>query len=88
MREREHPKTKGLTLMLKPRWLGSTHTLYRRSAEEEGMSRDLQKILFFPLNGEQKQNSAKSFGICSSFSLLRQVYPELSAIHRTGALAL
>ena len=79
---RECPKTEGLTLMLKVRHLGSTHTLVRQAEREKGVSRDLQ-FLSFPPN-----RNAQSSGVCSSFSLLRQLYPELATVHKTGALAL
>ena len=80
------PKTEGLTGMLKMRQLGST--LLQRCAErEKGVSHDLQAVLSFPLNGKRKQNSEQPFGI-RSYSLLRQVYPELSMINGTGALTL
>jgi len=46
------------------------------------------QFLSFPLNGKQKKNNTKSSGVCSSSSLLRTGYPELSMLHRTEALTL
>lgn len=75
------PKTESLTLMLKVRWLGSTHTVQRQAERERGTSHDLRAVFSFALNGKQKYNHEKSSGACSS-SLLTQVY------HRIGALTL
>ena len=60
-------ETEGLTLKLKARWSGNTHTANTSNKIRE-QSRDLQTILSFPLN-------AVSCGVCSS-SLLRARYPE------------
>lgn len=75
------PKNESLTLMLKVRWLGSTHTVQRQAERERGTSHDLRAVFSFALNGKQKYNHEKSSGACSS-SLLTQVY------HRIGALTL
>ena len=48
-------KTEGLTLMLKARWLLSTHCSDEQ--KEVGWSCESQTILSFPLNGEWKWNN-------------------------------
>jgi len=57
------------------------------SRKRKGTSRDPQTVLSFPLNGKWKRISQLFAVICSSSSL-RQVYQELSTIHRAGALTL
>jgi len=65
------------------------HATAEMSRKRKGgwLSCDLQKVVSSPLDGKWKLNNEKSSGICS-YSLLRQVYPEIPMVHRTGTLTL
>ena len=81
MRERVS-KTKGLTLMLKVRWLGSTH---HREKQKRVQSHDSQSVLSFPPKGKRKWKN-KVFWEMQFFFAPEN--PDVATIHGTAPLTL